>query len=170
MLDNTTGSTRVPALNRRTLLKTGAWAAPVLVLAAAVPAARASETWSADVLDAPTFAVNSYVAGEIGVALQIRYDFNSWGSLGTAPATPPALATVAWKVTASGPETVDIDSGTETIGSYESTDYRFREVAGLPAGQYVVRLEATATFSPNPVDGVTFAAPPLEEQVPLSVA
>ena len=42
MLDDTTGSTRFAALDRRTLLRAGAWAAPVLVVAAAVPAASAS--------------------------------------------------------------------------------------------------------------------------------
>lgn len=72
MLNDTTGSRGFRTLDRRTLLRTGAWAAPVLVLATAAPAAAASA------VNPVITGAFSFFPGGVGGNVFVKYEGGEW--------------------------------------------------------------------------------------------
>lgn len=142
------------ALSRRRLLRAGAWAAPVIVLATAAPAAAASTdpVRSAAVIFPDPINAASYGPGNLSINnADIQYAYGQWGLTGTEEATGPATATVSYQVAvlraSDGSVLSSRDGGPVVIAKYGA----HREngvINGVPAGSYILRLTVTAvTFS-----------------------
>lgn len=150
--------------SRRQLPRAGVWAAPVIVLATAAPAAAASgpgATHSGDALVSNTFSLyNESIAGQGTVQVAISYRrgvFPQGGNVGNAwvALAVPAQLTAGWQVVAIGPgsassETI-VASGSATAEADKQSaneTYRFN----LAPGSYRFELRFTsATFAANPV-------------------
>lgn len=131
-------------LSRRTVLAAGAWAAPVLVLAVATPAAAASGPEQvADVVRPDSVNAGSYAPGTVSVNdAGIHYDYARWGLSGQDENAGPATATVGYRI-----DVIDAVDGTvvatagdsvEVIAKYQSAHVR-TTIPGVPAGSYIVR-------------------------------
>lgn len=153
------------ALDRRQLIKAGAWAAPVIVLATAAPAAAAAQsvgaTYSGAAVVSNTLSLhNDSVAGQGTVTVAFRYDRNAFpeghsvgGDWKTLDA--PSLLSIAWTVVAIGPESstkeTTVASGTAQAKIQGKSDDQ-TTIFSLPAGSYKFQFRFTsATFTPNPV-------------------
>ena len=168
-----TGQTE-PRFSRRQLIKAGAWAAPVIVLATASPAAAASmdTTVTAAAITAPVPAAR--VEGTDTVVLDhasVFYDNNKWASSGQRSQIEcPATATVSWRVAlkradgtvfghfpiaATATPTLRIDA----LPMSGTAEVRTIALTGVPAGTYTVVTEmVSVAYGPNPVKGSTFAS------------
>ena len=136
MLDDTTGSTRFAALDRRTLLRAGAWAAPVLVVAAAVPAASASpispglERQGSITAQGIGVQVRAYALGGAFLpGCYIELIITSTGDVLNPAASPSA----GWEFTSASNETIVARYLTEVSGNGFNATYfqhAFTETAG----------------------------------------
>ncbi|MFE5407286.1 hypothetical protein [Microbacterium sp. NPDC056569] len=126
MLDDTTGSTR-PALDRRTLLRTGAWAAPALVVAAAVPTA------SASVVNPVMGGAFSIFDGGLDGNVSARYESGSWTSSNLAQITITSTAGVlgeptaqnlnGWQVITRSPTSATLQYPAAPTGNYWTSPF-----------------------------------------------
>lgn len=153
-------------LDRRQLLKAGVWAAPAIVLATAAPAAAAG---SGDVISAPVVVnkyapnVGSYSNGTIQInSIQIWYDYNAWNLGGNnAQSDGPQTATVVWQIVVKDADgnVVKTIPQESVLAKYGNAQYQ-GSITGLAPGAYTVESQiVSVTFSPNPVNGVTFVCP-----------
>lgn len=171
---------KAPALDRRQLLKVGAWAAPVLLLATAAPAASASTKAPAT---PPTAYGNAIINSSMGaqgnqgsgkIAAQFGFYYSPTGFADFSWGNPAGfqLLTTTWtlSVTKDGASAPAYsESGTKTItyangapGTPTSVDERWGTggtrpfISGLAAGGYTVAITYTsATFTAN---GKNYAA------------
>lgn len=159
----------VRGIDRRSLIKAGAWAAPALLVAVAAPAAVASSVLTKPAIDAKTPGARGTKGGAVVDYASVFYDYNAWGLKGKNPqAAGPQSASVVWRVVlkradgtvfgyfpigAAGATTktsVLVQYGTDSVSGVTLT--------GVPAGAYtVVTQVVTVTYTPNPIGGVTFA-------------
>lgn len=149
-------------LDRRQLLRAGAWAAPVIVLATAAPAAANTSlnttptTGNANV-DAAALAVNAY-----GL-----YDLNAGGShgpLGWAggqvgywnAVNGVSVATFTWTVLLTRPDmtTTTVASGVANVAAGDSLTIPQQDVAQKPmmAGTYTLTLTVSGTGNSTKAD------------------
>ena len=145
---------------RRTVLRAAgaAWAAPVVLAATATPAAAASPNKT------DKLATYNKYNPKIGSnkrqirldTAQIWYDPNAWGVN-----QYPSKATVHWKVYVvdqSNNVVYTYLDGTVEINAYNNSQIYNKYSNTLPAGTYRVVSEiVSVTYSPNPVNGFTFA-------------
>lgn len=139
--------------SRRQLLRAGVWAAPVIVLATAAPAAASQSATVVRAQAVVKYSFSAYdeaAAGRIKGSIRLGYDTNAF----TSQPTRPSTMTVSWEVVAinsAGVVTV-IKGATNTLAQYGNTTEVSYAVNGLAAGSYTVRLRTTlVSFSPNPV-------------------
>lgn len=157
-------------VDRRTLLKAGAWAAPVLVLTTAAPAMAASYPVAptANALVLSNFTIDGFGAitgtNNVGTSshkkkiqgnFQLQYNPTNWGAAWNV--TVPASLAVTWSITING--TV-LDSGTAVnVNQYGLIRKNFATANNLAAGTYTVVFSASApaqtisgnTFTPKPI-------------------
>ncbi len=150
-------------VDRRTLLKAGAWAAPVLVLTTAAPAMAASiEPVPAAQLTVTSGPLtNAGVSGALGPL--------SWagGTIAWSRSTPgqPTTASVSYTVSIVGPglpTTTLVTSSTNIVngGSFTVPALSYG-AAGMAAGTYTITLTAIASDgSKSASSSVTLVAPP----------
>lgn len=147
---NAIAPTASKSVDRRTLLKAGAWAAPVLVLTTAAPAMAASgPVPNTQIVVLSGALTNTGTAGVFGPL--------SWagGSITWSRATPgePTTARVSYTVILTGP------SGTTTLVPATSTLLTNGKAlnigaipygaAGLPAGKYTVTITVVSGTGSN---------------------
>ncbi|MDE0545357.1 hypothetical protein [Microbacterium sp. C7(2022)] len=150
-------------IDRRKLLKIGAWAAPALLVATAVPAASASDVPNepnptpaptveyskpvADVLKAETFDAQGGTAlGQFNYRVQSFYNYNAWGLPGEQKGNGPSALSFTYTVTLSnGQRTVTPEENVPvTVPAYGTFNPNWKYVTGLEAGEWV----ATISFGP----------------------
>jgi hypothetical protein len=178
-------------IDRRKLLKIGAWAAPALLVATAIPAASASASGETGEYNggggAPigtTLSKQAVVAHAPGVgsapnevqlwSARVSYEYGQWGLAGQNSQTDgPQSVTVTFRVrltTTKGVFVADVvPQETVTIALYTEVS-RSGSVRGVPAGDYLVVTETiTSVFNPATVNGVTFVSPPMSASTPVTV-
>lgn len=151
--------------DRRAVLLAGAWAVPVVAAVASAPAASASPVTSLvkpAVRNAYAPQVGSYEAGKIQLnSAQVEYAYGVWGLGGnTSQDDGPQSATFTWRVvvknTAGEIVATLVPERTATKVKYDN-DQVAAQVSGLAPGTYTVVSEIiSVTFTPNPINGVTF--------------
>lgn len=151
-------------VDRRTLLKAGAWAAPVLVLTTAAPAMAASvETVPAAQLTAtPGALTNAGLSGALGPL--------SWagGTIAWSRSSPgdPTTASVSYTVSITGPDGVAhelITNSTNIVngGSFPVSALSYG-TAPLAAGAYTLTLTVFGNdVAKSATSTVTLVAPPV---------
>ncbi|WP_404431320.1 hypothetical protein LG299_14115 [Microbacterium lacus] len=162
------------SIDRRTLLRAGAWAAPVVAVAVASPAASASDTpvqAAAGVAVAPQ--VRLY--GDHGIAVdsaRFQYDYAAWNLQDEASGPTAVMMTfrVVVKNAAGVIVATLVPQETASIAKYQDVE-RKGQVAGLPAGTYTVVSEIISNvFSPNPTGGRFFSSPATSTSVEVTIA
>lgn len=165
-------STDIPTrgIDRRQLIKAGAWAAPVLIAAVAVPAAVASSALT----KAAITAGKPGVGGGRGTAVinyaSVFYAYGEWGLKGQNSQTAgPQSASVRWRVALKKADGTlyayfpigaapDLTAKTSTIAKYGTASVAGITLTGVPAGAYTAVTEVVSvSYTPNPIGGVTFA-------------
>lgn len=153
------------ALDRRQLIKAGAWAAPVIVLATAAPAAAAqsvdTRTYSgAALVGVPLSIDNEATAGLGKVCTHMEYRRNAFPYSDTIngsqiDVSAPAQLSVGWQIVAIGPgasthETI-VASGT-AVAMMDAPTPEIGASFTLTPGSYRFELRFTAVnFTANPV-------------------
>jgi hypothetical protein len=164
-------------LDRRKVLRASAWAAPVVLVATATPAAAASKKVTADatyLVNNPDAASNNPGKLKLNGA-QLAYDRGVWNTAaGIGWNDTPTQATVVWTVFVQNSagtvvHTFRDTQPTVTTGWISSGG---EEISNLPSGQYtVISRLMSVTYAPNPVGGVTFATDvPREKTTTVTVA
>lgn len=167
---NENTSTTSKSVDRRTLLKAGAWAAPVLVLTTAAPAMAASypvsptanalvlSNFTIDGLGSITGTTNSGTSAhkkKIQGNFQLQYNPTNWGAAWNV--TVPGSLAVTWSITVNG--TV-LESGTAVnVNQYGAIRKNFTTANNLAAGTYTVVFSASAPS--QTISGNTFAPKPI---------
>lgn len=159
-------------LNRRQLLRAGAWAAPALVLATAAPAAAASTppgptvpTYRAAVAVAITPKVGSWETGTIVMNYgAIKYDYSEWSLPGKLESSGPSVATFTYNLDVINPAGAVVrqvaTNALVTVAKYQQTALT-PTITGLPRGTYRVRLTITsATFTGQTMNAAFVATLP----------
>ncbi|GEM_PF-6658235 len=173
-------STERRGLSRRQLIKAGAWAAPVIVLATATPAAAASVDVADHIAQAITLntlsAYDESAPGRIRGSANLQYDGNAFGQW---PILAPDSVIVIWRLVvvnqSTGMTTTALADTTSVIPKYNSTGEHPYVVNGLTAGAYTIRLQLiSVTFSPSPAPQAnrgtaTFASPLTTFETTLNV-
>lgn len=149
---------RPAGLNRRQLLRAGAWAAPALVLATAAPAAAASTptptipTYRAATAVAIKPQIGSSQAGTIVVHYcALKYDYSEWSLPGKLESSGPSLATFTYSfdvLNQAGAVVKNVSTNAvATVAKYQQTALS-PTITGLAPGTYRLRLTITsATFT-----------------------
>lgn len=160
-----TASTASKSVDRRTLLKAGAWAAPVVLLTTAAPAMAASiePVPTAQLTVTSGALTNSGAGGALGPL--------SWagGTIAWSRSTPgqPTTASVSYTVAISGPgvpSTTLVTSATNIPngGSFAVPGLTWG-TAPLAAGTYTITLTAFGSDgSKSATSSVTLVAPPVQ--------
>lgn len=157
-------------IDRRSLIKAGAWAAPALLITVAAPAAVASSVLTKAAIEAKAPGARGGKGSATVNYASVFYDYNAWGLKGQAAQTGgPQSATVVWRVALKKSDgtvfgyfpigtTANPTTKTSTIAKYQTASVSDVSLTGVPAGAYtVVTQVVTVTYTPNPVSGVTFA-------------
>lgn len=178
--DASDGSERT-GLDRRQLLKLGAWAAPVIVLATAAPAAAAASGPSPYTPAVITDGVknngapnaDSYNPGELQIN-SIQAYFNAGAFSAYAHDKFPTVVTFTWQVyvidTATGAKVATLRDETLSAVSRDSWLSTTSPILRLPAGKYrVVSAISGIVYSPNPIAGVQFSTPPNSQSTDVTV-
>jgi hypothetical protein len=137
-------------VDRRTLLKAGAWAAPVLVLTTAAPAMAASiEPVPKAQLTVSSYALSNLNNGGTPGPLSWAGGQISWSSPGTGQ---PTTASVSYTVVLSGPGGLSVNLATSAtnISKY---------VKPLASGDYTVTLTAIGSDGATSATSNTLAIP-----------
>jgi hypothetical protein len=168
-------TTPTPAIARRDFLRAGAWAAPVVLVAAAVPAASASPvTLRGNVLIANGTGEASSYDGRIGWSATLQFNPSDWGAESPTAST---ILTASWVVEAISNSTgaiTTIATDTQPFALYQSR-YQYDEAGGFTVGDtYTVRFRTTSLIvTPNPQainsDEVTYVANPVEVETSIVV-
>jgi len=160
-------------IDRRQLMKAGAWAAPVLLATVAVPAAMASSSLSKAAIEAS--APGARFGGPNTATIDhaaVSYKYGNWGLTGQNNQTNgPQTATVSWRVAlkdANGAVFAYFPIGasgsttrSDAIAKYGNSAAGGISLTGVPAGNYTVVIEVLSiTYAPNPINGVTFSSSP----------
>lgn len=138
---------------------------PVVAAVASAPAASASpvaELEKPAVRNVYAPQVGSYEPGKIQLnSAQVQYAYGVWGLTGsTSQDDGPQSAKVTWRVVVKNAAGVSVATlvteRTTDLDKYAS-DQVAAQVSGLAPGTYTVVSEIiSVTFTPNPVNGVTF--------------
>lgn len=137
------------AIDRRQLLRAGAWAAPVIVLATSAPAAAASAN------PVPNSGSANVLASALAVDAYSLYDLNSGGTHGPlgwsggqvgywSAVSGIPVATFTWTVIVTKPDgtSVTVASGVANVAAGSALTIPQREVLPKPlaSGQYKLTL------------------------------
>jgi hypothetical protein len=148
-------------VDRRTLLKAGAWAAPVLVLTTAAPAMAASiEPVPKAQLTVSSYALSNLNNGGTPGPLSWAGGQISWSSPGTGQ---PTTASVSYTVVLSGPGGLSVNLATSATniskyGSFEVPAIQWG-VKPLASGDYTVTLTAIGSDGATSATSNTLAIP-----------
>lgn len=140
-------------VDRRQLLKVGAWAAPVLVLTTASPAMAAST----ETVDAAQFTVEAKALSAVAAGVgPIRWAGGSilWTKVGTGD---PTLAMVTYSVTLTGPGlSTQLYSGVRNIASGTKIDFAAIDYGTAPMapGDYRVTITALSNGSASAMSNI----------------
>lgn len=137
------------SVTRRSVLRAAAWTMPVIVAAAATPAAAASlPVREVAVVYPDRLDVASYSPGTVQInAAAIIYDYARWGLSGEEEASGPDTATVSYLVEAVrvdvGTVVASAEGGPVVIAKYQEGSVTQRVFSDVPPGDYVIRVTVT---------------------------
>ncbi|WP_298944480.1 hypothetical protein [uncultured Microbacterium sp.] len=152
---------KTPTLDRRQLIRAGAWAAPVIVLATAAPAAAQSLTLvnvpASNLITPIKLSLNSYNSN-LYYALDFAYAYLAWGQ-GGGSGLAPGQMTVTYSVTLTkGNETIVVEqNAVGTAPAYQNFQPGWKEVTGLSKGSWKVEWSFSSVIAmPDIVGGKKF--------------
>lgn len=158
-------------LDRRQLLKAGAWAAPVIVLATAAPAAANTSgttpttgtttvTGKATDLITQVGVQTNYYDGVQHYFLNLFYAFGGWGQGGDAKTgAAPGQLSIVYSVTLThGNQVISVETNAvANVAAYTNFQPGWKQVAGLSKGAWELVWSFTSvTPTPNQIGSKKF--------------